>query len=128
IKRSFRKPLIIMTPKSMLRHKVAVSPLEQFTSDRFHEVIDDAVEDVERIRRVVFCTGKLYYDLLEKRNALGNKEVAIIRVEQLYPFPVDPLRDVLLRYRKAKEWAWVQEESLNMGAWSFMEPRLRALT
>lgn len=128
IKRSFRKPLIIMTPKSMLRHKLAVSPLEQLTSDRFHEVIDDSVEDADRIRRVLFCTGKLYYDLLEKRNALGNKEVAIIRVEQLYPFPVDPLRDVLLRYRKAKEWAWVQEESLNMGAWSFMEPRLRALT
>jgi 2-oxoglutarate dehydrogenase E1 component len=127
IKRSFRKPLVIMTPKSMLRHKLAVSPVEQLTSDRFHEVLDDSVEDPERIRRVLFCSGKLYYDLLEKRAALGNKEVAIIRVEQLYPFPVDPLRDVLLRYRKAKEWAWVQEESLNMGAWSFMEPRLRAL-
>lgn len=127
IKRSFRKPLIIMTPKSMLRHKMAVSPVEQLTSDRFHEVLDDAVDDPERIRRVLFCSGKLYYDLLERRTALGNKEVAIIRVEQLYPFPVDPLRDVLLRYRRAKEWAWVQEESLNMGAWSFMEPRLRAL-
>ncbi|CAN5254743.1 2-oxoglutarate dehydrogenase E1 component [soil metagenome] len=128
IKRNFRKPLIIMTPKSLLRHKLAVSEVEQLVSDRFHEVIDDSTDDTDRIRRVLFCSGKVYYDLLEKRIAIGIKDVAIVRVEQLYPFPVDPLREVLNRYRKAKEWVWVQEESLNMGAWTFMEPRLRALT
>jgi 2-oxoglutarate dehydrogenase E1 component len=128
IKRNFRKPLIIMTPKSLLRHKLAVSAIDQLTGDRFHEVIDDSIEDTDRIRRVLFCTGKVYYDLLEKRTALGAKDIAIVRVEQLYPFPVDPLREVLARYRKSKEWVWVQEESLNMGAWSFMEPRMRALT
>src|SRR5581483_4854363 len=102
-------------------HKHAVSSIDALTSDRFHEVIDDSVDEPDRIRRVLFCTGKLYYDLLEKRTALNAKDIAIVRVEQLYPFPVDPLRDVLTRYRKSKEWVWAQEESLNMGAWTFME-------
>ena len=128
IKRNFRKPLIIMTPKSMLRHKLAVSAVDELTEGRFHEVIDDKIDDPERVRRVLFCTGKLYYDLLEKRATMSVKDVAIVRVEQMYPFPVEQLREVTLRYRKSKEWVWVQEESLNMGAWTFMEPRLRALT
>jgi 2-oxoglutarate dehydrogenase E1 component len=129
MKRNFRKPLILMTPKSLLRHKAAVSPVEELIGGHFQEVIDDPAADPERVRRVLLCSGKVYYDLLERR-AQDEKgaAVAIVRVEQLYPFPVEPLRRDLARYRKAKdEVVWVQEESLNMGAWTFMEQRLRAM-
>jgi 2-oxoglutarate dehydrogenase E1 component len=122
MKRDFRKPLVIMTPKSLLRHKDCVSTSEEFTATPFREVIDDVVRP-ERVRRVVLCSGKVYYDLLEKR---PGDDVAIIRVEQLYPFPEKMLRDALSRYRKT-DVVWVQEESQNMGAWGFMEPRLRGM-
>lgn len=127
VKRSFRKPLVIMTPKSLLRHPQAVSPLEEFTQGRFHEVIDDTLEAVDRVRRVIMCSGKVYYELLAKREDLGTDEVAILRVEQLYPWPEEQLAAILARYRRAVEWKWVQEESQNMGAWTFVEPRLRAM-
>ncbi len=126
--RDFRKPLIVMTPKSLLRRPDAVSPLDEFTKGRFHEVLDDPqVGNPDKIRRVVLCCGKVYYDLLEKRTEKRIDDVALIRVEQLYPFPEAQLRSVLSRYKKATEWAWAQEESQNMGAWTFMEPRLRAM-
>ncbi len=127
MKRNFRKPLILMTPKSLLRLKAAVSPVEAFTQGRFQEVIDDAAADPGRVRRVLLCSGKIYYELAERRAQEESGEVALVRVEQLYPFPEEVLGKVLARYRKAKEWAWVQEESQNMGAWSFMEPRLRGM-
>jgi 2-oxoglutarate dehydrogenase E1 component len=127
MKRNFRKPLILMTPKSLLRHKAAVSPVEDLTKGHFLEVLDDATADPGRVRRVVLCSGKVYYDLLERRAQEESGAVALVRVEQFYPFPVEPLRRILGRYRKAKEWVWAQEESLNMGGWTFMEPRLRAL-
>jgi 2-oxoglutarate dehydrogenase E1 component len=127
MKRNFRKPLILMTPKSLLRHKAAVSPVEDLTGGHFAEVLDDPAADPARVRRVVLCSGKVYYDLLERRAAVEANDVAIIRVEQFYPFPVELLRRILMRYRKAKEWVWAQEESLNMGGWTFIEPRLRAL-
>jgi 2-oxoglutarate dehydrogenase E1 component len=127
MKRNFRKPLIIMTPKSLLRYKPAVSPLEEFTGGGFLEVIDDAMADPARVRRVLLCSGKVYYDLLERREHDDSGQLAIIRLEQFYPLPVEALRGAVGRYRKAKEWVWVQEESLNMGGWTFMEPRLRAL-
>ncbi len=127
MKRNFRKPLVIMTPKSLLRHKECVSPVEAFTDGRFEEIIDDPAADPGRVRRVLLCGGKVYYDLLEGRAKRGADDVAIIRVEQLYPLREDLLVKILTRYRKAREWAWVQEESQNMGAWTFMEPRLRAL-
>jgi 2-oxoglutarate dehydrogenase E1 component len=127
MKRNFRKPLILMTPKSLLRHKLAVSPVEDLTSGRFQEVLDDTRADPLRARRVLLCSGKVYYDLLERRTQDEKSDVAIIRVEQFYPFPLEPLRQALERYRNAREWVWVQEESLNMGAWSFMETRLRAM-
>jgi 2-oxoglutarate dehydrogenase E1 component len=127
MKRNFRKPLFLLTPKSLLRHKEAVSPVDQFTSGLFHEVIDDTQADPNRVRRVLLCSGKIYYDLLEGRAKRGAEEVAIIRVEQFYPFRDDLFKQLLHRHRKAREWAWVQEESQNMGGWSFMEPRLRAL-
>jgi 2-oxoglutarate dehydrogenase E1 component len=127
MKRGFRKPLILMTPKSLLRHKQAVSPVDEFTDGRFQEVLDDAQADPARIRRVLLCAGKVYYDLLEHRQATSAEQAALIRLEQLAPFPEEQLRRVLERYGKAQEWAWVQEESQNMGGWTFVEPRLRAL-
>lgn len=108
LKRNFRKPLILMTPKSLLRHKRAVSPVDEFTSGRFLEVLDDTTVDPARIRRVLFCSGKVYYDLLERRLATEADDVAIVRVEQFYPFPEESLGRALARYRRAKEWAWVQ--------------------
>jgi 2-oxoglutarate dehydrogenase E1 component len=127
MKRNFRKPLVLMTPKSLLRLKAAASPLEEFIKGRFHEVLDDATVNAERVRRVLLCSGKVYYELLDRRTALEAVDTAIVRVEQLYPLHEEMLRSILGRYRKAKEFVWVQEESQNMGGWSFMEPRLRAL-
>jgi 2-oxoglutarate dehydrogenase E1 component len=127
MKRPYRKPLILMTPKSLLRHKDAVSPVDDLAAGHFREVLDDAKADPERVRRVLLCSGKVYYDLQEKRAEKNAADVAVVRVEQLYPFPEEQLRQALSRYRKAKQWAWVQEESQNMGAWSFVEPRLRAM-
>ncbi|QEL18984.1 2-oxoglutarate dehydrogenase E1 component [Limnoglobus roseus] len=125
IKRSFRKPLVVMTPKSLLR--VPLSPVEDFTTGKFQEVIDDTLPAADRVRRVLFCTGKVYYDLLAKQKERNTDEVAVVRVEQLYPWPEKQLATVLAKYRRAVEWRWVQEESQNMGAWFFVEPRLRAM-
>jgi len=127
MKRNFRKPLILMTPKSLLRHKAAVSPLDEFVTGRFHEVLDDTKADPGRVERVLLCSGKVYYDLQELRNQQETAKLAIVRVEQFYPFPQEQLRQALQRYRKAREWVWVQDESQNNGGWTFMEPRLRAM-
>jgi 2-oxoglutarate dehydrogenase E1 component len=128
MKRDFRKPLIVMTPKSLLRLKAAVSPVDEFTNGRFLEVVDDAAADPARIRRVLLCSGKVFYELAEHRTEeKRDDDVAIVRVEQFYPLNEEALRRTLGRYRKAREFVWVQEESQNMGGWTFMEPRLRAL-
>jgi 2-oxoglutarate dehydrogenase E1 component len=135
IRRSFRKPLILLTPKSLLRHKAAVSPVEAFTSGHFFEVLDDPTfertsgngADATRARRVLLCSGKIYYELAEQQSRAKADDVAIVRVEQFYPLHEELLQRVLGRYRKAREYVWVQEESQNMGGWTFMEPRLRAL-
>jgi 2-oxoglutarate dehydrogenase E1 component len=127
VRRDFRKPLIVMTPKSLLRHKMAISPVEQLVSGRFQEVIDDPV-DPERVRRVVVCGGKLYYDLVAKREEVGKtRDVAIVRLEQFYPWPEATLKAALSRYRNVREWVWAQEESQNMGGWTFVAPRLQEL-
>ena len=126
MKRSFRRPLILMTPKSLLRHKKVVSDIEALANGRFHEILDDATAEAGSVRRLLLCAGKVYYDLLERRGDDAS-DVGIIRVEQFYPFPVEYLRKVLARYRNVKDWVWVQEESMNMGGWTFMEPRLRAM-
>jgi 2-oxoglutarate dehydrogenase E1 component len=125
-KRSFRKPLVLMTPKSLLRLPSARSPVEEFTDGRFAEVLDDSASP-ERVKRVVLCSGKVYYDLAEHRDKHQIADVAIVRLEQFYPFPEEQLRSVLGRYRKARTWVWAQEESQNMGGWTFVEPRLRAM-
>jgi 2-oxoglutarate dehydrogenase E1 component len=125
VRRIFRKPLIVMTPKSLLRHKAAISGVEEFVSGQFHEVIDDPAIDVERVRRVVLCAGKVYYDLLARREQSGRaREVALVRLEQFYPWPAETLRAALGRYRAASDWVWAQEESQNMGGWTFVAPRL----
>jgi 2-oxoglutarate dehydrogenase E1 component len=126
MRRNFRKPLVLLTPKSLLRHKRAVSSTDELTTGHFQEVLDDSAAG-SRVRRVLLCSGKVYYDLLARREELGTEDVAIVRVEQFYPFPLDQLTEVRDRYHKAKEWLWVQEESLNMGGWGFMQPRLGAL-
>lgn len=134
IKRDFRKPLILMTPKSLLRHKRAVSFLSEMGPETsFHrlllddaEVLKDSVIKLQKdnkIRRVVLCTGKVYYDLYEEREKRGIDDVYFLRVEQLYPFPAKALVDVLSRFLQA-EIVWCQEEPKNMGAWSFIEPYL----
>lgn len=126
VHRNFRKPLIVMTPKSLLRHKAAVSPLDDLSTSHFHEILDDAAIDPNRVRRVVLCSGKVYFDLLEQRGK-EESQIALVRVEQLYPFAGEQLHQALKRYPKAREFIWAQEESHNMGGWTFMEPRLRAL-
>jgi 2-oxoglutarate dehydrogenase E1 component len=128
VRRSFRKPLVVMTPKSILRHPDVASPLADFTHGQFREVLDDPTADPQRVSRVVLCSGKVYYDLLKQRQVAGKtQEVALIRLEQFYPWPADLLRQTISRYRSATDWVWAQEESQNMGGWSFVDPRLRAL-
>jgi 2-oxoglutarate dehydrogenase E1 component len=126
LKRNFRKPLVLMTPKSLLRHKLCVSRLEEMSgSSTFRTVYPevDTLRPAEEIRRVLLCTGKVYYDLLAERRERGIDDVAIIRVEQLYPFPKISLPKVLAPYRRA-EVVWCQEEPMNMGAWCFIDRRL----
>jgi 2-oxoglutarate dehydrogenase E1 component len=127
MRRNLRKPLIVMTPKSLLRKPAAVSPVEEFVSGRFLEIFDDTTADPVRVRRVCLCSGKVYYDLAEQREADKAHEVALVRVEQFYPLDDEMLLRALRRYKKATEVVWVQEESQNNGGWWFLEPRLRAL-
>lgn len=115
--RNFRKPLIIFTPKSLLRHPKCVSPLEDLAEGRFQEVIDDANANPDKVEKMVFCSGKLYYDLIEEQEKNGADDVAIIRVEQLFPLPKTQLDNAIRKYKNAKRWLWVQEEPENMGAW-----------
>ena len=125
LKRDFRKPLFVFTPKSLLRHPKVVSELKEFTKNQFQEVIDDTYVKANQVKRVLFCTGKVYYDLLEKQQADARKDVAIIRVEQLYPMPMNKLRAIRVKYKDAKEFIWVQEEPENMGAWPYICRKLR---
>ena len=123
---SCRKPLVVMTPKSLLRHKLAVSSLEEFTGGEFQSLIPEVdTLSCEEVRRVVMCSGKVYFDLLEKRRSEQHDEVAIIRVEQLYPFPKEALRRALAPYSKAREFIWCQEEPMNQGAWYSTQHNIR---
>jgi 2-oxoglutarate dehydrogenase E1 component len=124
-KRDFRKPLVVFTPKSLLRHPLCVSPLSEFTEGKFQEVIDDADVKVAAVKRVLFCSGKIYYELLEKQQKDQIKDVAIVRLEQLYPTPVAQMEAVYKKYKNAKDAVWVQEEPENMGAWPYLLRKLR---
>ena len=124
LKRKYRKPLIIMTPKSLLRHPKCVSTLNDLSNGTFMDTIDDSNVNQKDIQRIVFCSGKIYYELDEKRKKLKNKNVAIIRVEQLFPLNIEFIDKLFNKYNKS-EMFWVQEEPENMGAWSFVLPKLR---
>jgi len=129
LKRNFRKPLVLMTPKSLLRHKLAVSSLSEFgPGSHFLTVIPetDKLAPDDQVKRVVLCSGKVYYDLVAERRAKAINDVAIIRVEQLYPFPSVSLPKQLVRYPNA-EIVWCQEEPENMGAWTFVDRRIEKL-
>jgi 2-oxoglutarate dehydrogenase E1 component len=126
VKAAWRKPLVVMTPKSLLRHPAAVSTLEELSAGAFREVIDQE-ESGENIERVVLCSGKLYYALRQRQQELKDNSSAIIRIEQFYPFPEKQLSEVLSRYSKARQWLWVQEEPENMGGWHFVRYRLEKM-
>ncbi|MFU8798083.1 MAG: 2-oxoglutarate dehydrogenase E1 component, partial [Gammaproteobacteria bacterium] len=126
--RPFRKPLIVMTPKSLLRHKLAISSVEDLTTGHFQNVIPEIDKvDATTVRRIIFCSGRVYYDLLEARRATKQNDIAIVRVEQLYPFPKDDVAAEIKKYKSALEIIWCQEEPMNQGAWYQIQHRFRAL-
>ncbi|MGH7981537.1 MAG: 2-oxoglutarate dehydrogenase E1 component, partial [Candidatus Udaeobacter sp.] len=128
MKRDFIKPLIIMTPKSLLRAKFASSPAEDFIHGRFEEILGAPEADVpDKVKRIIFCSGKVYYDLLNYRTQRKIDDAAIVRIEQLYPLAEKRLREMLKPFPKSAKFVWCQEEPQNMGAWTFIEPRLRTI-
>ncbi len=120
MKANFRKPLIIFTPKSLLRHPKAVSKISDLTNGGFQEVIDDEAADPKKVKSLVFCTGKFYYDLLAVKEENKREDVALVRVEQLFPVPEKKMKDAIAKYKNADDIVWAQEEPRNMGAWSHM--------
>jgi 2-oxoglutarate dehydrogenase E1 component len=121
-----RRPLVIMTPKSLLRHPKATSRLGELANGSFQPAIVDAQKDAD-VQRIVFCSGKVYYDLLAKLDQAASAKIAVVRVEQLYPFPEKHLRAAIERFDGAEEFFWLQEEPQNMGGWTFVQPRLQTL-
>lgn len=125
LKREFRKPLVVFSPKMILRHQKAVSSLNEMAEGRFQEVLDDPKATVENVDTVVLCTGKFYYEATEKAEELGVDNMAFVRVEQLYPLPEKQINKVLAKYKNATNIIWAQEEPANMGAWTYMAMALR---
>ena len=120
MKTTFRKPLIVFTPKSLLRDPRVVSPIEDFETGHFQETFDDETVNKEEVTSLIFCTGKFYYDITAEREINGRKDVAVIRIEQLFPLPVDQLKEIIAKYPKADDYVWAQEEPKNMGAYGYM--------
>ncbi|MFY9962560.1 2-oxoglutarate dehydrogenase E1 component, partial [Pseudomonas sp.] len=126
--RPLRKPLIVLTPKSLLRHKLAISTLEELAEGSFQTVIPEIdTLDPKKVTRLVLCSGKVYYDLLEKRRAEGREDIAIVRIEQLYPFPEDDLVEILAPYTNLSDVVWCQEEPMNQGAWYSSQHHMRRI-
>ena len=123
MKRKYRKPLIVFTPKSLLRHPKAVNSIEELATGEFQEVIDDTLNP-KNVKKLVFCMGKFYYDLQEERENLKREDVALVRIEQLFPLHLEKIQQVIDRYPNVENYVWAQEEPRNMGAWSFMLERL----
>ena len=124
--RHFRKPLIVLTPKSLLRHKMSVSPLEELSTGGFQLLIAEIGSiGAKKTRRLVFCSGKVYFDLVEARKVHNISDVAIIRIEQLYPFPINEYADIVAQYPHVEKIVWCQEEPLNQGAWYQIKHRLQ---
>ncbi|NHF58433.1 2-oxoglutarate dehydrogenase E1 component [Flavobacteriaceae bacterium TP-CH-4] len=120
MKANFRKPLIIFTPKSLLRHPKAISSIDELASGSFQEVIDDSSAEVKKVKSLVFCTGKFYYDLMAAKEEHDRDDVALVRVEQLFPLPTDQMLELMKKYKNADDLVWAQEEPRNMGAWSHL--------
>jgi len=120
MKWNFRKPLVVFTPKSLLRHSKVVSTKEELANGSFQKVIDDVLKDKSKVTSLVFCTGKFYYDLLERREENGRDDIALVRIEQLFPLPQEQLEKIIQKYPDVTEYMWAQEEPKNMGAWSYM--------
>jgi len=128
VQSGMERPLIVMTPKSLLRLPAAASTVGDLTTGGFKPLIDDAeIESADQVVKIVMCSGKVYYDLIEARKKTEEKRVAILRLEQFYPFPLKAIREALAKYTNAKELVWTQEEPQNMGGWTFVEPRLENL-
>jgi 2-oxoglutarate dehydrogenase E1 component len=125
VKASFRKPLVIMTPKSLLRHPQAVSKIEDLSAGNFQPILDDPGGS-KQATTVLVCSGKIFYELFQSRNESKKTGIAIVRLEQFYPFPESQAIKLIQKYRQAKKWFWVQEEPQNMGGWQFVQPRLNA--
>jgi len=128
VRPGFERPLVVMTPKSLLRLPAAASRIEDLATGGFQPVIDDAeIADASAVRKVVLCSGKVYYDLVEARKQSDDRRVAIVRLEQFYPFPLRRLREIVAKYTGASQFAWAQEEPHNMGGWTFVRDRLQDL-
>ncbi|HAA00739.1 MAG TPA: 2-oxoglutarate dehydrogenase E1 component, partial [Flavobacteriales bacterium] len=125
IKREFRKPLICFTPKKLLRFPACVSSVKDFTSGGFQEVIDDVSVKAADVKKLVLCSGKIYYEMMERKAQLGSKDVAFVRIEQLYPWPAKQIAAILSKYSNAKEICWLQEEAENMGAYTFVMKKMK---
>ena len=125
LKWTFRKPLVIMSPKSLLRHPRVVSPLEDLANGKFQPIIDDTTADANKVEKLVLCTGKLYYELLAKKEELNAENIALVRLEQIYPLQREDLDNILNKYSNRKELIWAQEEPENMGAWTYILRHLR---
>jgi 2-oxoglutarate dehydrogenase E1 component len=120
MKAQYRKPLIVFTPKSLLRHPKVVSTVDEFANGSFQLLIDDNNAKVDKIKSLVFVTGKFYYDLLEEQERLGREDVALVRLEQLFPLPIDDIRSTITKYKNADDIVWAQEEPRNMGAYGHL--------
>lgn len=127
LRRDFRKPLICFTPKKLLRYPSCVSKISDFTKGGFQELLDDPKADAKKVTRVAFCSGKVYYDLIERREKEGAEDIAFVRLEQLYPFPHKQVEAILKKYNKAKDLMFVQEETENAGPWRHVDHNLRSL-
>ena len=122
----YRKPLVVMTPKSLLRHPAAISGLDELSTGYFETILEDP-DEIQDPKKVLFCSGKIYYELSARRKELEISDIAILRVEQFYPFPAERLKTVIKRYTQTKHWYWVQEEPQNMGGWQFIKPRVEKM-
>ena len=120
MKTNFRKPLVVFTPKSLLRDPRVVSGIEEFETGSFQETFDDEIVNKQEVKTLVFCTGKFYYDITAEREINGRKDVAVVRIEQLFPLPVEQLKEIIARYPNADDYVWAQEEPRNMGAFGYM--------
>lgn len=125
VKRNIRKPLIIFTPKSLLRNPACISSLDELSDGTFMEIIDDNTAKPSNVRKVICCTGKIYYDLVSERTIRNLKDIAVIRIEQIYPVPEKDLENIFIKYRHVENWIWVQEEPENMGAWPFIQRKIK---